>query len=177
MTGKNSAEVYARHVLAAPLREFEQVLHRIRNGSLRPDATRSGMIGSQSCHDLKEPYIGLSMPEGHANAESSSSSSDSSSDEEVPHADLALPLAPVAEPKVWDPDFDMFQHRKRIRPPESRRILPAELQLWSKINQRLHSGERGQLLDFQEMQEMRHSQTRQRCRGVGLRAQKAALGT
>ena len=115
VTGKKSADVYARDVLAAPLRQFDLVLHQIRNGSLRPDSTRSGMIGKETCTDPKETYV-HHPDRGDNQSVSSSSTSTSTSegedDEDDQHLELALPLDPVAEPKNWDPDFDMFQHRK-----------------------------------------------------------------
>ena len=56
VTGKHSADVYARDVLAAPLREFDTVLQQIRNGALRPDATRSGMLSAPSQEDPKDIF-------------------------------------------------------------------------------------------------------------------------
>ena len=115
VTGKGSADVYARDVLAAPLRQFDMILQQIRNGSLRPDASRSGMVGERTCQEPKESF--LPEPEGDdtqsiASSSTSTSSSEESEEENEDHLDLALPLDPVAEAKNWDPDFDMFQHRK-----------------------------------------------------------------
>eukprot|EP00435_Cladocopium_sp_Y103_P041887 s2114_g11.t1 len=117
VTGKHSADVYARDVLAVCLRDFEAVLQRIRNGSLMPDATRSGMVGNAIRSDPKETYVAdKENPTDPADEGSGQSSSESSSDAEsssneiVPQ--LMLPNNPVAEERHWDPDLDMFQHSK-----------------------------------------------------------------
>ena len=115
VTGKKSADVYARDVLAAPLRQFDLVLQQIRNGSLRPDSTRSGMLGKETCIDPKESYVHHPDQEDDQTVSSSSTSTSTSEgedEEDDQHLELALPLDPVAEAKNWDPDFDMFQHRK-----------------------------------------------------------------
>eukprot|EP00435_Cladocopium_sp_Y103_P058747 s575_g20.t1 len=110
VSGKHSADVYARDVLAAPLREFDSVLQQIRNGSLRPDTTRSGMVGEACRTDPKDDFKPPDESVAEASSSSSSSEAESSSDESV--AELAMPNDPVVEEKQWDPDFDMFQHIK-----------------------------------------------------------------
>ena len=91
------------------------VLQQNRNGSLRTDASRSGMVGEQTCQDPKDSYIhenGKDDTQSIASSSTSTSSSEASEEENDEHLELALPLDPVAEAKNWDPDFDMFQHRK-----------------------------------------------------------------
>ena len=44
MPGDHSVDLYAREVLAGPLREMERMLEAIRNKSFDPDATRSGLL-------------------------------------------------------------------------------------------------------------------------------------
>eukprot|EP00435_Cladocopium_sp_Y103_P015409 s326_g3.t1 len=112
-TGKQSADVYARDVLAAPLREFDIVLQNIRNGSLRPDATRSGMVGKVTEVDPKDSYVvppPADTDDKMSDSSSSSESETSSADES--HTDLLLPGDPVGEEKAWEVDLDMYQHVK-----------------------------------------------------------------
>ena len=109
VTGKHSADVYARDVLAAPLREFDTVLQQIRNGALRPDATRSGMLSAPSQEDPKDTFAVEESRVPDEEDQSSSSESDSCSDES--HSGLVEPNDPAADDR-WDPDFDMFQHKK-----------------------------------------------------------------
>eukprot|EP00435_Cladocopium_sp_Y103_P014911 s1303_g3.t1 len=109
-TDKQSADTYARDVLAAPLREFESVLQHIRSGALIPDATRSGMVGEATRVDPKDVYAAPAEGEENESISSSSSESESSSDESVDK--LVLPDDPVAEKAQWDPDFEMYQHAK-----------------------------------------------------------------
>eukprot|EP00435_Cladocopium_sp_Y103_P071582 s1104_g37.t2 len=109
-TDKQSADTYARDVLAAPLREFESVLQQIRSGALIPDATRSGMVGEATRMDPKDVYTAPVEEEENESISSSSSESESSSDESVDN--LLLPDDPVAEKAQWDPDFEMYQHAK-----------------------------------------------------------------
>lgn len=111
VTGKHSADVYARDVLAAPLRDFDKVLQQIQNGALRPDATRSGMISAPVQDDPKDAFT-LEEKNDDKDVSDSTSSSESDSSSDEPHEDLALPHDPVAENREWDPDFNMFQHKK-----------------------------------------------------------------
>eukprot|EP00435_Cladocopium_sp_Y103_P073992 s288_g46.t1 len=102
-TGKQSADVYARDVLAAPLREFDTVLQNIRNGSLRPDATRSGMVGNVTDADPKDSYVVPRPAETDDKmSESSSSSESETSSADESHAELLLPGDPVGEEKTWE---------------------------------------------------------------------------
>eukprot|EP00435_Cladocopium_sp_Y103_P074032 s203_g46.t1 len=110
VSGKHSADVYARDALAAPLREFDGVLQNIRSGNFMPDATRSGMIGAATRQDPKDTFTASIEEEKPADSSSSSSDSDSSSDES--HQDLILPDDPVAEKAQWEPDYEMYQHDK-----------------------------------------------------------------
>ena len=80
-------------------------------GSLRPDATRSGLLSEPSREDPKETFTLPEAGDEQGSSSSSSSSSDESSSDES-HEDLLLPEDPVAEKTVWDPDFEMYQHRK-----------------------------------------------------------------
>eukprot|EP00435_Cladocopium_sp_Y103_P007410 s3328_g2.t1 len=110
VSGKHSADVYARDALAAPLREFDGVLQNIRGGNFMPDATRSGMIGEATRQDPKDSFTVSIEEEKPADSSSSSSDSDSSSDES--HRDLLLPADPVGEKAQWEPDYEMYQHDK-----------------------------------------------------------------
>ena len=113
VTGKHSADVSARDVLAAPLREFDTVLQQIRNGALRPDATRSGMLSAPSQEDPKDNFT-VEEEGAPEDIDQSSSSSESDSGSDESHSALVEPDDPpaVADGKQWDPDFDMFQHKK-----------------------------------------------------------------
>lgn len=53
---KTSAECYGRDNLAKPLRDFELVLQQIRTKAFLPDATRSGMLNSDSVADPKNSF-------------------------------------------------------------------------------------------------------------------------
>ena len=110
-TGKQSAEVYVRDSLAAPLRDFDNILQQIRTGTFRPDSTRSGMVGEKIRDDPKVDFCLETDVVAEPESSSSSSSEEESSSDES-HAQLALPNDPVAEQKQWDPDFTMFQHTK-----------------------------------------------------------------
>ena len=73
------------------------------------------MIGKETCVDPKEAYVHHPDQVDNQSVSSSSTSTSTSEgedDEDEQHLELALPLDPVAEPKNWDPHFDMFQHRK-----------------------------------------------------------------
>ena len=112
MTGKNSTDVYARDVLAAPLREFEQVLHQSGNGSLRPDATRSGMVGPESTENQNMYLLPEQIDSKETSDVSSYTSSESDGESEAEHTELAMPLDTIAAVRSWDPDFDMYQRNR-----------------------------------------------------------------
>ena len=119
-SGHHSADTYARDVLAHPLRQYEEVLQRIRMGAFRPDASRSGMLLESSKPDPKESYTVPEevAPEDHPQgpiSEDSSSSSSSESDsvrELVAEEQETLHGDPIAEPTVWEPDVTMYQHKR-----------------------------------------------------------------
>jgi hypothetical protein len=48
-------DAYSRDLIAAPLRELEDVMYQIRTGRFRPDATRSGMIAKKQRVEESEP--------------------------------------------------------------------------------------------------------------------------
>ena len=122
-TGKNSAETYSRDLLAAPLRELDEVVRKVRVGLFLPDLTRSGQAEGKA--DPKDAYS--LVPEeladeqdreagesgDEAQSSSSSSSADSSSSE---IGDREEGLRPSGEqqlaPRSWAPGFEMFQHRR-----------------------------------------------------------------
>ena len=122
VTGKNSLECYARDALAAPLRDFEQVLTSIRTGAFAPDLNRSGVMRTGALAGPAENYMAettKAIPQdtqtdkGDADIISSSSSSDSSSSDSGEElGDSLRPHDPVAQPQRWDPDVEMYQHVK-----------------------------------------------------------------
>ena len=96
-SGKGSAETYARDSLAKPLRDYEEVLSKIRTGSFSPDHTRSGMLSEPIRKDPAthlQPSAAAHEPMEDKQAESSStssssgSSSTSSSESEAPAPEL-----------------------------------------------------------------------------------------
>eukprot|EP00435_Cladocopium_sp_Y103_P035682 s3841_g9.t1 len=116
VTGKKSHEIYSRDLLANPLRQFEDILKQVRTGSFRPDASRSGMISMAASADPRESFV---QPTEGAEAEneplepsSSDSSDDSSSTCSFEEDHLPEIEAPLAKPQVWNPDFDMYRHRR-----------------------------------------------------------------
>ena len=111
-TGKKATEVYARDVLAAPLRHFDQILQQIRSGAFRPDATRSGMVTDACRPDPMEKYIHETEKDKSQESDSTDSSSSSESESDEDHKELTDPNDPVVEARIWDPDLDMFQHKK-----------------------------------------------------------------
>ena len=111
-TGKQSTEVYARDVLASPLRDFDRVLQQIRSGALRPDASRSGMLSDPTREDPKDSYVSREAVDPTHSSNSSTSSSEDGSSSDESHEQMAIPFDPVTEEKQWDPDFLMFQHKR-----------------------------------------------------------------
>ena len=56
-TGKNSVETYSRDLLAAPLRELDEVIRRVRVGVFLPDLTRSGHVRADELRqDPRDAY-------------------------------------------------------------------------------------------------------------------------
>ena len=122
VTGKQSLECYSRDALAAPLREFERVLFETRTGAFAPDQNRSGMIQTAKKTDPADLYRSeqqdqpdQNLGEGneHLDQVEDSSSSSSSSTEDISEEEAELkPDDPVAQPAKWDPDYEMFQHKR-----------------------------------------------------------------
>ena len=136
-TGKGSLECYSRDVLASPLREYDRMLKAIRDGFFHPDNTRSGMISEtphpqqdQHAAPIKteiatcehEPGPGVAEPSKINLDDSSSDSSETTSTtSESSLSDAAIQRMHVSsasedanlnmEP-TFDPDFEMYQHKK-----------------------------------------------------------------
>eukprot|EP00435_Cladocopium_sp_Y103_P000412 s3791_g1.t1 len=69
------------HQILRPNGEFETVLQQIRNGSLRPDATRSGLLGASTQEDPKDTYVLPDQPSSSSDSSSSSSEEEDAEDE------------------------------------------------------------------------------------------------
>ena len=77
-TGKKSHEIYNRDLLAEPLRQFDQLLQRIKTGAFLPDASRSGMISQAEGQDPRDVF--RKEPSDSESSESSSTDSSSKDD-------------------------------------------------------------------------------------------------
>ena len=112
-TGRSSVECYSRDNLAKPLREFELVLQQIRTKAFSPDSTRSGMIKGSSVEDPKSTFSVPAREESDREVSSDSSSSSTDADKsDASEPDEAEGHDPVAAPKTWDPDYDMYRNVK-----------------------------------------------------------------
>ena len=126
-TGKHSAETYSRDLVAAPLRQLDEVIRKVRVGLFLPDLTRSGHLrGAEGRADPKDAYSSAQAapacdqdPVGEgASSEgspsSTSSSSPKSTSSEIGEREEALGPSgdPQLVPRVWAPGFEMFQHRR-----------------------------------------------------------------
>ena len=114
-TGRGSVECYSRDVLAQPLRDFEIVLERIRTKSFSPDSTRSGMVGEPSVNDPRAEFKIAPKLCGEQVTQSDDSSSSSSTSDTVSEDDEVLATDdPVAAPREWAPDVEMYRNRKSL---------------------------------------------------------------
>ena len=112
-TGKSSVACYSRDNLAKPLREFELVLQQIRTRAFSPDATRSGMIKDSSIEDPKSVFsVPARQEQGPEISSESSSSSTDSNGSNASESEEAAEHDPIAAPRSWDPDYDMYRNLK-----------------------------------------------------------------
>ena len=62
--------------------------------------------------DPMEKYIHETEKDKSQESDSTDSSSSSESESDEDHKELTDPNDPVVEARIWDPDLDMFQHKK-----------------------------------------------------------------
>ena len=124
-----SQKIYAREVLAAPLRQFERVFLCIQNETFKPDQTRSGFFASllevekvdanqevASKQVDHEAVAGVRSPEvgGERSPDSGPSASELSDDESVGSDDVQEqdPSVGQAKLKAAPGDYTRFAHIK-----------------------------------------------------------------
>ena len=132
-TNSRSADIYARELLASPLREYENMLQHVRQGTFCPDNTRSGMVAEQENegkinNDASEsiatkPEAPIAVEEEDHRVEptdfsparllddQSSESSESSSDASMSDQELA-DFQPEHGAINSEPDVQLFQHHR-----------------------------------------------------------------
>ena len=109
--GFKMLHTYSRDAAAQPLLELERVLHAIRDGSFRPDSTRSGRFlaesGKPSTSEALVVDLTDTKPEVLSEGEEAQSSSSDESSEEFPKANSR-----VFKPPEPPAGYVFWQHRK-----------------------------------------------------------------
>ena len=109
--GFKMLHTYSRDAAAQPLLELERVLHAIRDGSFRPDSTRSGRFLAESGKPSTSEALVVDLtdpkPEVLSEGEEAQSSSSDESSEEFPKANSR-----VFKPPEPPAGYVFWQHRK-----------------------------------------------------------------